>query len=437
MRRSSKKHSLSFGGLPLFLRKRDLQLVRLRCGLDEAAYVKSATTSFAFLAAVSSFVSIAVSHSAHAIVLVLLAISQTRLCWPPIAAPVCAFFGWTIVSALFSGDPLAGWPQLRKAFVYSMLVSVYTLFPTRRDAKRVYQGWFVAALVSSVVAFGQFAHKWQSARQLGQDFLSYYEGQRITGLLSHWMTFSQAILLAFIVLVSYLLFSRSVRGTRAIWLFVAATLGLGLILSLTRGVFLALGVVALYFVWTRNRKLLWFAPIALAVMALAAPDSLQRRVRSIVSADANEARIVMWRTGWNMIQERPWFGIGTGRMSEAFEYYVPDDVGELPPGYYGHLHSIYVHYAAERGVPGLLALLWLLGTVLRDHIRGLRRTPPGAEDLYLLHAGTAGTITVMVVGAFDLTLGDSEVLATYLILIALTYHAVRRSDPEASAVIRP
>ena len=113
-------------------------------------------------------------------------------------------------------------------------------------------------------------------------------------------------------------------------------------------------------------------------------------------------------------------------MAEAFPSYIPDDVDELPLGYYGHLHSIYVHYAAERGGPALLALLWLLGKVLWDHGMALRRGPPGHNDRHLLHAGIAGTIAILVCGAWDLTLGDSEIHGTYLILIALTYRAVDR-----------
>ena len=396
-------------------------------GRWQRARLEPAAAGFTFLAAVSSFLSIAVSHTAHAIALVLLIARGTKLRWPPIAGPVCAFFGWSVISALFSGDPLAGWPQLRKVFVYSMLITVYTVFATRQDARRVVHGWAAAAFASVLVAFGQFVYKWELAKEAGSDFIAYYEGARITGFLSHWQTFSQAVLLAFVALASYVLFARSARSHRMVWLAIALTIGLGLALAYTRIVWLAMGIVGLYFAWMINRRLLWLAPITLVILAFAVPESMQQRALSAANLAENSNRIIMWRAGWTMIKERTWFGIGTGRMAEAFPHYIPDDVDELPPGYYGHLHSIYVHYAAERGVPALLALLWLLGKVLWDHGRALRRAPPGGDDRYLLHAGVAATIAVLTVGLTDLTLGDSEVLGTYLILIAVTYRAVERN----------
>ncbi len=396
-------------------------------GRSKRSRLEPAAAGFTFLAAISSFLSIFVSHTAHAIALALLVARGTKLRWPPIAGPVCAFFGWSVISALFSGDPLAAWPQLRKVFVYSLLITVYTVCATRQDARRVVHGWAAAAFASVLVSFWQFAYKWELAKEAGSDFLAYYEGARITGFLSHWQTFSQAVLLALVALTSYVLFARAARAQRTIWLVISLTIGLGLYLSFTRSVWLAIGIVGLYFAWMINRRLLWLAPITLAIVAIAAPVSVQQRALSAVSLGENSNRIIMWRAGWTMIKERTWFGIGTGRMAEAFPYYIPEDVNELPLGYYGHLHSIYVHYAAERGVPALLALLWLLGKVVWDHGRALRRAPPGGDDRYLLHAGVAGTIAVLTVGLTDLTLGDSEVLGTYLILIAVTYRAVERT----------
>lgn len=79
-----------------------------------------------------------------------------------------------------------------------------------------------------------------------------------------------------------------------------------------------------------------------------------------------------------MIQDHPWFGVGPERVGPTFMDYLPPDVPkELPVAYYAHLHNTFVHYAAERGLPIVLALLWLFGKVLWDMSRALRRAPPG------------------------------------------------------------
>ena len=60
----------------------------------------------------------------------------------------------------------------------------------------------------------------------------------------------------------------------------------------------------------------------------------------------------MWETGWNMVRAHPWLGVGPERVGPRFEEFMPPWEGELPDAYYGHLHNIYIHYAAERGRAG-------------------------------------------------------------------------------------
>jgi O-antigen ligase len=112
-------------------------------------------------------------------------------------------------------------------------------------------------------------------------------------------------------------------------------------------------------------------------------------------------------------------------VHKKFMDWVPADIPRpLPPGWYGHLHSIYLHYAAERGIPTALALMAALLMMLRDFGRALRRLGPGRDDRrFLLHGAIAVVIAVMVSGFFELNLGDSEVLTMFLSVAALGYLA--------------
>ena len=63
-----------------------------------------------------------------------------------------------------------------------------------------------------------------------------------------------------------------------------------------------------------------------------------------------------------MIRAHPWFGLGPEEVKLQFNSYVPPDIPRpLPEGWYGHLHNIYLQYAAERGIPTMLLMLWMLG----------------------------------------------------------------------------
>jgi len=381
---------------------------------------------FAFLASLTGLVSIATSHVCLGIALALLLASKTPLRVPPVALPLAGFMILTIASMLASDDPLYGWPQLKKFYVFAFLVVLYSLFRRLDQVQRLYQAWFVAALVASGLSVGQFIYKWIQLQASGGDFDVEYIGDRITGFFSHWMTFSEVSLLVFVVLLSYLLFSTSSRpGTRAIWVGVSAVLAVSLLLAFTRSVWLAVVVSAGYLIWNWNRKLLLAAPVVLAILVLAAPDAAQRRIQSIANPGANSARIIMWKTGWRMVQAHPWLGVGPMRVGARFGEFVPEGTGELPDAYYEHLHNVFIHYAAERGIPAALMILWLLAKVLWDHGKALTRLPPGRSDRrFILQATIAATIGVAIMSCFDLTLGDSEILAVYLAIAALGYRAV-------------
>jgi O-antigen ligase len=168
-----------------------------------------------------------------------------------------------------------------------------------------------------------------------------------------------------------------------------------------------------------------------------APGDVRARFESMfrprVDLDSNQFRIVCWRTGLEMILTHPLLGVGPEQVKAQFQRFVPPDIPRpLPTGWYGHLHNIYIHYAAERGIPTMLALLWLLGKVLADMLRGVRGAPPGRGDRkFILHGVTAVTVGTMVVGFFELNLGDSEVLLFCLGVIACGYSALQASEEPA------
>ena len=105
--------------------------------------------------------------------------------------------------------------------------------------------------------------------------------------------------------------------------------------------------------------------------------------------------------------------------------YIPADLQlPLPEGYYGHLHNIYIHYAAERGVPAMLALLWMVGQALFDFLRARRRISRDTDAWWVLTGAIAVIVAVMLSGWYELNLGDSEVLGMFLAVIACGYAVI-------------
>jgi O-antigen ligase len=147
--------------------------------------------------------------------------------------------------------------------------------------------------------------------------------------------------------------------------------------------------------------------------------------------DSNQFRVVVWRTGLEMIEAHPWFGVGPEEVKFQFDRYVPPDIPRpLPTGWYGHLHNIYIQYAAERGIPTMLMMMRLIGKVLSDFIRALRRGVPD-ERRWILHGAIAVILGVLVEGVAEHNLGDSEVLTLFLICISFGYLAAEHVPAES------
>jgi O-antigen ligase len=249
------------------------------------------------------------------------------------------------------------------------------------------------------------------------------------------MTFGGEEMFALIMLTAYLFFSPSARE-RGFWffLFCFGALCAALVLGWTRSIWIATAVAGLYLIWFWKRWLIALAPAIVLIAFLAGPDFVRNRMHSIFHAHDREFRVVTWRTGFRMIQAHPWLGLGPEQVNrESVVRYLPPDVHEpLPTGWYGHLHNIYLHYAAERGIPALLALLWMLLMMLTDFWRALRHLPPGPSDRrFVLHGAIAVILATMVAGMFEHNLGDSEVLTMFLVVAACGYVAAEEEPAVA------
>ncbi len=381
-------------------------------------------------AAVAVLFSIAACQILLGLAVAALLFSGARLRFPPIRLPLVLFIAGTLISLALSDDPGAGRPQIRKVFVFLTLLVVYSTFREIAQIRRLVLCWAGAGALVAARGLAQFGEKLREANLLGRNFYEYYVGERITGFMSHWMTFGGQLMIVLVLLAAFILFSPYARrGLLWFSLLCAVPLCGSLVLGFTRSIWLASAAAALYLIWVWRRVFLLAVPVLAFAGFWFAPDSVRGRVVSMfkprAELDSNQHRIVCWRTGWEMIKAHPWFGVGPEHVRIQFDQYVPSDVPRpLPTGWYGHLHNNYVHYAAERGVPVMLMLVWLLVKILFDFARAARRAPPGRSDTkFILHGAIAAVLAIMVAGIFELNLGDSEVLTMFLALTACGYTA--------------
>ena len=387
--------------------------------------MRRAGLGLTFGSVASILFSIALSQILLGAALLVLLISKEPKRFPPIKLPLALFFSWTVLSALHSGHFMEGLPQIRKFFVFATAMVVASLFTTGRQVAALVWTWAGVGMLSAGFGFGQLWHRYQQARAEGANYYEYFLDARLHGLAGHWMTFGGELMIVSMLLLAMALFGRNKKSTILALMCLPVLWG-SLILGLTRGVFLVgvpTGAAYLLFAW--KRWTIVVIPLAFLVVALALPFQVGERIVSVVrphgNDDSNLRRIILTRAGLQMIKAHPIFGLGPEQVGRDFMMYVPADIPRpLPKGWYGHLHNIYLQYAAERGLPALAFVVWILVRALYDlHVTAQRR--PSHSGNWILRGAVAAILAIMAEGLFEHNLGDSEVLTMFLAVLSSGY----------------
>jgi putative inorganic carbon (HCO3(-)) transporter len=395
-------------------------------------YLSRAAVWLTLAASVAIMVSIASFNILMGIALAALLFSGDRMRLPRIKWAFALFMLGTLISMAFSGEAAHALPQIRKFYLY--IVVPLTVFSCLRDAKWLrwlFLAWAGLGSLEALRGFVQFAAKVREAHAAGQSFYDYYVSARITGFTSHWNTYAAEEMFALIMIGAFLFFAPGASRRLWLWIAAAALVAAAILLSDTRGVWIATFVAGLYLVWYWNKKLILLVPVAAILIFFASPPAIRERFVSIVhpkEEDSNSFRKIAWRSGFRMIEAHPWLGLGPDGPKYHFMEYIPPDVPRpLPSGFYEHVHNVYIQYAADRGIPTALVFLWILIQIPVDFWRGLRTLPPGRSNRrWLLHGGIAVVLAAMVEGFVEVNLGDSEVLTMFLIVMACGYLALEK-----------
>jgi O-antigen ligase len=394
---------------------------------------------------------------------------ETRGFALPIDAAVGAFAIWTFMSAAFAPSPIAAHESAKKLVLFLLLYFAAEALRSDECRELLLDAMLIGGIALSTLAVLQYAF-------LGYDTMD----TRPKSFLGHYMTASGVIAILLVIAADRILsMSRPLRISRpslglcalvgaaafavmlahrtsimpteverlailttaliaarrawrgAAWpdvtlshalaLILAPIGGLALALSRTRsawiGVVAGLGVLAAM----RKPRLLLFLPGVLGVLFLFSPRTILDRLT--ISDASSRDRYYMWQAGLDMIMDKPIFGQGTGMILEVYPKFRWQGA---PNPNAPHLHNNFIQIAAERGLPCLVFLGWILFLLGREawRVRGISRTGP------LVLAVLATTLSS---GMFEYTLGDSEILMLILLLSALPF-SVRSYSKETGAI---
>jgi O-antigen ligase len=255
----------------------------------------------------------------------------------------------------------------------------------------------------------------------------HYDSLRLRpdGALTHYMTYSGTLMLVLCAAVARLVFATRERTWPALLM---PALVLALAVSLGRNAWVGACVAVALLLALRDFRLVALLPVAIAVVLVAAPDSVTNRAMSMFDLrdPTNQDRVAMLEIGAGIVRDHPLTGVGPAMVPRVYEQYKPDyAVNALNP----HLHNVVMQIAAERGLPALAIWVWLVVTLSMLLVRLFRS---GRERL-LTATAMAATAAMLAAGLFEYNFGDSEFLMLYLVLITLPFAALNTEPPAVEA----
>jgi O-antigen ligase len=330
----------------------------------------------------------------------------------PLLGPIVAFVVWTVIAALASERPLESLLTARNALNLAALFVVVNVLSEPALVRR-FATWLLAGLgLLALVALVQVAA---------------CPGPEATGLLrkctrargfySIYMTLGGVLAVLLTSALPRLL--RLQRDAR--WLAPGWLLGLGaLALTYVRGAWIgfAAGAVAALAGLGRRGLVGLLALVVLGMALLVGLPRVRDRLTTIgtMSDDTTRDRVAMLEAGKRLVKEHPLTGVGPGQIKHVYPRVATPEAMRRSTS---HLHNSPLQIAAERGVPGLAAWLWIFVAFLLRGTAALRALPAdAAADRALALGALAAVVAFLVAGLFEYNFGDTEVLLLTATLMA-------------------
>ena len=210
-----------------------------------------------------------------------------------------------------------------------------------------------------------------------------------------------ALMLDLILPLSVALFLDSRRTAWRLLLLASMGLSLvGVVATYSRGGFVTLGVIALVYLWLLLRhgrtSLVFAACILLLITVPMLPGGYAHRLATItdIQSDPTGSAQQRWaemRDATEYVLNHPLIGVGVGQNALA--------LNQVDGGTWEEVHNVYLQYAMELGIPGLVLFLLLMRECLRGAKRA-KRARDAPSSLKLLAEGLWISLIAFAVSGF-------------------------------------
>ena len=357
------------------------------------------------LTAIAAQMSVAVSQIllglALLIALVRIALRRDRPARTGLELPTLLFFGWALLTILFSTDPADSLRHAKRFYLFTALwLCAGAVRGERRRSVMMAAALFGAAFNSVHTLVTQ---AWPLDGPIPR--LPMMQNSVITG---SWLVMAAALLALAHVLHGGRLRGRILSGLAALPMLLA------LLLTQARGAWLGFAAGAVTVAALKRKRLLLVVAVAGVAAYLVAPVTYRERLRSVVDPTfrTNVQRFRMWEAGVDLIREHPLTGVGDRDLRPFCPVMHPSAKSKREIRL-SHFHSNLLMMAVIWGLPGLALGVWFLTALVLRLRRAWLRTADGdirAGPLRRTWVAAALGVWVglMVTGIFDWSFGDPE-----------------------------
>ena len=360
----------------------------------------------------------------------------------PLDMPLLILLTMALVSCFVAADPARGFRRLTWIVAQvTLLYSLLNCLRTRRDIWRYGQGLIAFTLAFAFVSF--IGTDWQSAPLIDLPGLYDHIPENILGFSTGGLHPSPLLFnprvtgatLAMLLPLSLVMLFTS-QGRRRRFLSLAALLTGSMVLFLSQATMGLLGFgLSLLFIaiWWR-RWMLW--PVIVGLLLLVGVVLIydpQQMLLLFLDIDSDLGlrsvlRLDIWSRTLAMIQDMPFTGIGLDNFAEVqTHFYTGHLLGSHP-----HAHNLLLQTTLDLGIPGTVALIWLVLAFLVLLVSAYRTTSSREIHLLLVGLGACG-LAFFTGGLTDaIPIGEihSTIMWAILGLAAATVAVTREQSPK-------
>jgi putative inorganic carbon (HCO3(-)) transporter len=336
-----------------------------------------------------------------------------KIKWDEFLITMLIFFGWMLISAVWSIYMEKGYIILRATsqLILALFIAITLVNKPDKFSHMV----FVVLLTCMLAGFRSF-------------MISFQIEERAVGIEGFDQNEFAAMLLA-PMMVSFSLFSynKSLVKSSA-HILVALGCFLGALATVSRGFVISVlaACIALVVLEPRRKKLVIFLIIAFMVSS---PYYVQKyaerlgteRFEISSATELPSGRAGIWKLGFEVLKNHPIIGVGIGGFQLAYDYELERDPTRVYHGIYHRVaHNDYLLISTELGLVGLFMWIFFLRAVFRKGFRSLKIFEAVKNDY--LAAVTRGVIAGLIgllFASFFLGLYHSKYMWLLLMFYAL------------------